>query len=78
MSDLRRMDEAGPQEVLDLVAYAFQWELSEKNKERYRLLAENSWNKLSDGRNRFCCVISRISKSGKNRPHHAPHLGRLL
>ena len=29
---------------LDLVAYAFQWELSEKNKERYRLLAENSWN----------------------------------
>lgn len=44
MSDVRRMDEAGPQEVLDLVAYAFQWELSEKNKERYRLLAENSWN----------------------------------
>ena len=30
MSDVRRMDEAGPQEVLDLVAYAFQWELSEK------------------------------------------------
>jgi predicted acetyltransferase len=44
MSDVRKMNEAGPQEVLDLVAYAFQWELSEKNKERYRLLAENSWN----------------------------------
>jgi predicted acetyltransferase len=44
MSDVRKMSEAGPQEVLDLVAYAFQWELSEKNKERYRLLAENSWN----------------------------------
>lgn len=31
MSDVRRMDEAGPQEVLDLVAYAFQWELDRKS-----------------------------------------------
>ena len=37
MSDVRRMDEAGPQEVLDLVAYAFQWELGEKNKEALSL-----------------------------------------
>ncbi|OTN76991.1 hypothetical protein A5886_002071 [Enterococcus sp. 8G7_MSG3316] len=44
MNDVKKMTTYGDQEVLDLVAYAFQWELSEKNIERYQRLAANSWN----------------------------------
>ncbi len=44
MTDVKKMTEFGSQEVLDLVSYAFQWELNETNIKRYRKLAENSWN----------------------------------
>ncbi|WP_312541583.1 GNAT family N-acetyltransferase [Enterococcus sp.] len=42
--DVKKMTTFGDQEVLDLVAYAFQWELSEKNIDRYQRLAAHSWN----------------------------------
>ncbi|EPH60455.1 GNAT family N-acetyltransferase [Enterococcus casseliflavus] len=44
MTDVKKMTEFGSQEVLELVSYAFQWELNETNIKRYRKLAENSWN----------------------------------
>lgn len=44
MNDVKKMTTFGDQDVLDLVAYAFQWALSEKNIDRYQRLAAHSWN----------------------------------
>lgn len=44
MSDIKEMTLADVDQMMELVHYAFQWELSEKNRQRFRMLAENSWN----------------------------------
>lgn len=44
MSDVRKMTSDSLTEMLAIVAYAFQWELSERNVERFTSLAEHSWN----------------------------------
>lgn len=44
MSDIRQMGEEALQDMLGIVAYAFQWQLSERNVQRFTSLAANSWN----------------------------------
>lgn len=44
MSDVKEMTLADVDQMMALVHYAFQWELSEKNRQRFQMLAENSWN----------------------------------
>lgn len=44
MSDIKRMGASALQDMLEIVAYAFQWQLSERNVARFTSLAENSWN----------------------------------
>lgn len=44
MTDVKEMTAEHIDEMLSLVAYAFQWELSENNRKRFGMLAENSWN----------------------------------
>ncbi|MDT2756567.1 GNAT family N-acetyltransferase [Enterococcus asini] len=44
MSDVRKMTSDSLEEMLNIVAYAFQWELSERNVQRFTSLAEHSWN----------------------------------
>ncbi|WP_303220159.1 GNAT family N-acetyltransferase, partial [Enterococcus asini] len=44
MSEIRQMGTESLQDMLNIVAYAFQWQLSERNVQRFTSLAENSWN----------------------------------
>ncbi|WP_122645237.1 GNAT family N-acetyltransferase [Enterococcus mediterraneensis] len=44
MTDVKEMGTLYTKEMLQLVSYAFQWELSERNIQRFELLTKNSWN----------------------------------
>lgn len=44
MEDVKLLSATDLDERLALVAYAFQWELSERNLQRFDLLSEHSWN----------------------------------
>ncbi|MGX7162282.1 GNAT family N-acetyltransferase [Enterococcus massiliensis] len=44
MTDVKEMGTLYTKEMLALVAYAFQWELSERNLKRFDMLTKNSWN----------------------------------
>lgn len=44
MEEIKKMDASFVNEALDLVSYAFSWELSERNIKRYQWLAKYSWN----------------------------------
>lgn len=44
MTDVKEMTSEHVEDMLSLVSYAFQWELSDNNRKRFSMLAENSWN----------------------------------
>lgn len=44
MSEIRQMGTESLRDMLNIVAYAFQWQLSERNVQRFTSLAANSWN----------------------------------
>lgn len=44
MSKIKKMDEGHLEEMLAVTSYAFQWELSERNRRRFAHLAQHSWS----------------------------------
>lgn len=44
MSIVKKLGNESLEEILSVVSYAFQWELSEKNRRRFAHLAAHSWN----------------------------------